>query len=213
MRNIILQAAAAILVAGAAHAATEADATTDLALRAGPGPKFEVLGVIPAGDLVMVEGCLESADWCEVRHNGTPGWAHAAYMAALLEDEPVALAGNLDALEVRTVSDSRLTAAGDTTATEAEGEIAGRIAAPDAEAAQDAAEAVEAEALPLDIMDYVEAHPAPPVFLDGEVVAGADLPEDIPVQTLPEGGGAYARINGVPVLLSSDGRRVDRILH
>ena len=53
-RKAILTASTAIFAAGSAAAATSATAVTDLNLRAGPGPQYEIIGVIDAEGFIWV---------------------------------------------------------------------------------------------------------------------------------------------------------------
>ncbi len=78
---------AAGLIAGAASAETEAMAWTDLNIRSGPGPMYSIVGVIPANDRVMVDGCLADASWCTVTHGGVTGWSAGSYITAAIENE------------------------------------------------------------------------------------------------------------------------------
>ncbi len=63
-RTLPALAAAALLAASPAVAQVAATAATDLNLRAGPGPEQEIVGLIPLGGAVTVEGCLDDASWC-----------------------------------------------------------------------------------------------------------------------------------------------------
>jgi hypothetical protein len=50
--------------------------------------------VIPANGEVMVEGCLETANWCQVNFQGTQGWAHGGYLNATGQNPQVVVIGN-----------------------------------------------------------------------------------------------------------------------
>jgi len=106
IRNTVLGASAvAFLAAGPALAAMEATATTDLNLRAGPGSNYQVQDVITGNDMVMVDGCLEAANWCQVTYNDTTGWAYGDYLTVSPEGgEPMALYPNRQQVEVETVT-------------------------------------------------------------------------------------------------------------
>lgn len=71
-----------ILAAGvpAAFADTNATVTTDLNVRAGPGPQYPVLGVAPGGSTAALEGCIEGSLWCRVNAGGVSGWAYSKYL-------------------------------------------------------------------------------------------------------------------------------------
>ena len=58
------------------------------------------------------------------------------------------------------------------------------------------------------VTTYVREHPADQVYLDGEVVVGATLPEVVPLNPVPDSTYSYAYVNGVPVLVDPAGRQV-----
>lgn len=65
---------AVLLLATAASAAADPAAVdTNLNLRAGPGPAFNVIVKIPAGSKLEVQSCGE--DWCRVKFAGRMGYA------------------------------------------------------------------------------------------------------------------------------------------
>ena len=70
-------ALAALLISGGVAAA--ASTTTDLNMRSGPGPEYQVVGVIPSGAPVDVLGC--SGSWCQVNYAGRAGFASASYLS------------------------------------------------------------------------------------------------------------------------------------
>jgi uncharacterized protein YraI len=77
MIKTLSAAFAALVVSGGIAAA--ASATTDVNLRAGPGPEHQVIGVIRAGAPVDVLGC--SGSWCQVNYGGRAGYASASYLS------------------------------------------------------------------------------------------------------------------------------------
>ena len=87
-----------------AFAQATANATVDLNIRAGAGPAYEVVGVIPAGEEVEVAGCLDPATWCEVTLGDTTGWASGGYLTAIVETTPVVIYENADAAGITTVT-------------------------------------------------------------------------------------------------------------
>lgn len=56
----------ALLMTGTAFADFSATTVTDLNVRSGPGPEFQVIGVIAANTTVPVQGCLDESKWCTV---------------------------------------------------------------------------------------------------------------------------------------------------
>lgn len=201
------------LLGTAAIAQTTATATTDLNMRTGPGPAFDVVSVIPAQGNVAVAGCLEAANWCEVTHDGVEGWAYGAYLAMIKEEEPVAVTSERARTRIRTVTyeeDGRVAAAGG-----AAGAIAGALLGGPVGAAVGAAAGlgIGAAATPSRrVVTYVRENPVEPVFLSGEVVVGAGVPEDVSLVEIPESDFMYGNVNSVPVIVDPADRRIVYIL-
>ncbi len=210
-KSVFGASVAALLAATSAHAATTAMATTDLNVRSGPGPQFEIVDVITSKDDVAVEGCLESANWCKVTYEGNTGWAFGQYLTAMVESEPVILVENREQVEVGTLTydttAATATASGTTAAI-----IGGLVAGPAgaiAGAAIGAGLGVAVDPGPQTVT-YVTENPVDPIYLDGEVVVGAQFPEDVDVSfyDIPDAELKYAYVNGVPVLVNTDERRI-----
>ncbi|WP_327787154.1 DUF1236 domain-containing protein [Rhabdonatronobacter sediminivivens] len=51
-------------------------------------------------------------------------------------------------------------------------------------------------------------NPVDPIFLDGEVVVGAGIPETVALAEVPESEYYYSYVNGVRVLVERDQRRI-----
>ena len=62
------------------------------------------------------------------------------------------------------------------------------------------------------VTTYVMANPVDPVYLDGEVVVGAGIPDGVMLKEVPDSTYDYAYVNGVPVLVERTTRRVTYIL-
>ncbi len=201
------------LIAGAATAETEATAWTDLNLRDGPSPMHTIVGVIPANDTVSVQGCLADASWCSVTHGGVSGWAAGNYMTTPVENAPVALASVDNRVALKTVTyDNEAASTNVGMATGAVtgalvagpvgavvggmiGGIAGAVAAPDPT-----------------VITYVQSNPIEPIYLEGEVVVGAGVPETVTLTPVPDSAYTYAYLNGVPVLVNTENRQVAYIV-
>ncbi|WP_422030838.1 DUF1236 domain-containing protein [Roseovarius sp.] len=196
--------------AGAAFAETSATAVTDLNLRAGPGPQQNIVGVIPAEGAVNVHGCLAENAWCKVSFDGVEGWAYGDYLSASLDGEQLMIAPNRDQIEVTTVTyeDNN---ADDVAAGGAAGGLIGAIAGGPVGAA---AGAVVGGALGgasdpgEETIVYVRENPVEPVYLEGEVVTGVQLPVAVTLTTVPTSEYRYAYVNGVPVVVDPAERRV-----
>lgn len=56
---------------------------------------------------------------------------------------------------------------------------------------------------------YVVSHPVAPVYLNGEVVEGVGLTENVALAPIPGSAYQYAYVNNVPVLVEPTTRRVE----
>lgn len=202
--------AAAILVGTSASAGLEATAFTDLNLRAGPGPQYEVVGVISGSDKVNVSGCLDASNWCEVSYNGTTGWAYGDYLSAPVEGEPVAVYQNRKVLEVTTVDNDEEIAKNATGAATLGGIAGALIAGPVGAAVGIAAGgATGAVATPPEsVTTYVITNEVEPIYLDGEVIVGSGLPESVEISSIPDSEYGYVYVNGVRAVVDPADRRV-----
>lgn len=75
-RISMLMAAGVLLAASAVAEARPAVVTNDLHVRSGPGTRYPVIGVLPAGIGVDAGDCVGT--WCQVAN----GYASARYLAA-----------------------------------------------------------------------------------------------------------------------------------
>lgn len=197
---------AGLFLATSAYADTMATAATDLNLRAGPGPTYEILAVIPAAQSVAVEGCLEASNWCRVSLGDVHGWASGDYLTAMVE---APIYTNRERLSVSTVTYDRTPES--TIGGGAVGAIAGGLLGGPLGAIIGASVGmgVGAAAAPDErVTTYVRSNPIDPIYLDGEVVVGAGIPETVTLTEVPESEYYYAYINGVPVLVEREQRRV-----
>lgn len=214
IKTVLGGALALALLSSTAYAQTTAAAWTDLNLRSGPGPQFEIIGVIPASGEVMVEGCLETASWCRVTHDGVEGWASGDYLTTMVEEAPIAIYPNRETVPVGTIVYTDTTgdsaAAGGFTGAVAGALIAGPVGAV-VGAVLGAGAGVAVDPGP-NVTAYVQANPQEVIYLDGEVVVGAGVPETVTLSEVPDSTYSYAYINGVPVIVERDGRRIVQII-
>jgi hypothetical protein len=205
-----------VLSAPAAYAQTTAQAAMALNLRAGPGPAEQIISVIPADGEVTVEACLQGSSWCEVSFEGMSGWAFSDYLTVKLEGEadPVTLYENRDRITVHTIERTDTTgesALGAGTVGMLAGAVVGGpvgaaiggLAGASAGAASDPGEQVTT---------YVRTNPVEQIYLDGEVVVGAGIPETVTLQDVPDSEFSYAYVNGVPVVVDTESRQIVHIL-
>ncbi|MCZ4259877.1 DUF1236 domain-containing protein [Limimaricola sp. G21655-S1] len=202
-----------------AMAGTMATAATELNLRAGPGPDMEIIDVIPADGEVTVEGCLEEANWCRVTLDGTTGWAYGDYLTVETADaaESVVVIDNRAELEIETVTydnsanNAAATAAGAATAAAGAAALA---AGPVGILGAAAFGAVAGDAAtPNDeTITYVRENPVEQVVLGGEVVVGATVPTEVELTPVPEAEYSYLYLNGTPVVVEPEERRIVHII-
>lgn len=199
-------AVAALVSGSSAYAETAATAWTDLNLRAGPGPSYAVIGVIPAAQAVMVGGCLDESNWCQVTFEAMSGWASGDYLTAMVE---APIYSNRERLAVATVTYEQDpdTALGGAAAGAATGAMVGGPVGAIIGAAVGLT--VGAAITPEErVTTYVRSNPTDPIYLDGEVVVGAGIPAEVTLAEVPESEFYYAYINGVPVIVEREQRRV-----
>jgi len=86
-----------LILVGMLGFATQADAqlyqaqtSTTLNVRQGPGTQYAVIGTIPGGQIVIVDGCATGYAWCHIRYNALQGWASARYLRDPQRGAPVA---------------------------------------------------------------------------------------------------------------------------
>lgn len=215
--------AALLGFSAAAAAQTTATATADLNIRSGPGPQHEVIGVIDANSSATVTGCLEGSKWCTVEHEGTQGWAYSDYLTGDLSGSSVVLTEQYSALgvPVATYESEGAEAGGAAGATT--GAVGGAVAgaliggpvgavagAAIGGAAGGVAGAATGAAIdpPETVTTYVADNRVDPVYLEGEVVVGAGIPETVELRTIPDYEYSYVYVNGLPVLVEPDSRRI-----
>lgn len=210
--------ATSLLLSSAAVAQTmEVAAGTDLNLRAGPGPNYAVLDVIPSEAAVTVEGCLAEARWCNVTYEGQTGWAASDYLAVRAGEEVALLSAPPASVTVKTVTYEDTTGqevaagAGAATGAAAGALIAGPIGAVFGTVLGAAAVGSTVEPTE-EVVTYVEANPVEPVILDGEVVVGAGIPEEVSLVPVPDTDFAYLYLNGQPVVVHAADRTIVKII-
>lgn len=215
MREKILTTAAAIvaatLIPNLAMAAT-ASAITDLNIRSGPGPQYSVVGAIQNGDRATVTGCIQGSLWCQVVYNGKQGWAYSKYLTMPRADNTVVIADHRAALDIPTVTyEAPAASTGDVATGAATGAVAGALIAGPIGAAVGGTVGAAAGATvnpPALVRTYVTEHPVDPVYLEGEVVVGAGVPETVTLRPVPDYEYHYAYVNRVPVLVDRGSRRI-----
>ena len=200
---------AALLLGTSAFAESMATSWTELNLRAGPGPMYPVVAVIPADKLVKVDGCLDASNWCRVDLDGTEGWAAGDYLTTR-----VVLRSSAEPTVIKTITYENDKDA-ETLGGAAAGAVAGAMIAGPVGAVFGGiigAGVGEAAAVDETVVTYVRANPTDQIYLDGEVVVGAGLPETVTLIPVPESEYSYVYVNGVPVVVNSKDRKIVHIV-
>lgn len=209
IRNIGSAGFAALLLSStAAFADFSATATTDLNIRSGPGPQFEVVGAIASDDSATVMGCIEGSKWCQVSYNGTTGWSYSEYLSSDFGGETTVIAMAPATAEIPVVESDVSTNA---TIGAAGGAIAGALLGGPVGAAIGGVAGATASAAvtpPPTVNTYVVENRVEPVYLDGEVVIGAGVPETVELRAVPDYDYQYVYINGQPVLVDANTRQI-----
>ena len=201
-RNTIFFAAMTVAAAllSAASAATVASAMTPLNIRSGPGPQYGVIAAIPVRGQATIVGCIQGSLWCQVSYNGTQGWVYSQYLIATLSGRSLAVAETVGTMPAVTYQ-VPVETVGTAVPVPA---ITGTLIAPPAAPPL-------ALAPPPAVSSYVVSHPVAPVYLNGEVVEGVGLPEDVALAPVPGYDYQYAYVNSQPVLVEPQTRRIEYI--
>ncbi len=198
--TLFVAAVSAAALSAPASAAIVASAMTPLNIRSGPGPQYSIIGAIPDRGRAIVTGCIQGSLWCQVSYNGRQGWAYAQYMTATLSGRSFAVAESVSALPPVTYQ-APVETVGSAVPVPV---VTGTLIAPPAEPPLSLSP-------PPAVGNYVVSHPLAPVYLNGEVVEGVGLPEDVAVAPVPGFDYHYAYINNQPVLVEPQTRRVEYI--
>jgi uncharacterized protein YraI len=210
-KQVILAAAVGLFALPGIAAAQSAWVVTDLNMRSGPGPQYDVRGVIPANQSVRVEGCTESLSWCRVNHDGRAGWVFADYLQHEVGGNRV-VTREAPRAQIPTVQyESTVGLGGGASAGAVGGAISGAlIGGPIGAVIGGVAGAAVGGAVtpPGNVVTYVRERQTTPVFLEGEVVVGARLPANVTLQPIPDYEYHYAYVNRQPVLVDPGTRTI-----
>ncbi|MES0098104.1 DUF1236 domain-containing protein [Mesorhizobium sp. M0019] len=195
MKRILFPAVAGALIAmsGSALADTAVSAITDLNVRAGPGPQYPVIGVLAAGQSATLDGCIANSKWCTIAEANGQGWVYSDYVTADFGGSRVVLTQRPASADIAVVTPPADSA-------EYSDSYTGAIVA---------GEAIEPiRRPPAEIRTYVRTHRLDPVYLEGEVVTGATLPDTVELREIPDYDYRYVYVNGQPALIDPDTRRI-----
>lgn len=195
MKSVLFPAVAGMLtvMSGSALADTAVSAITDLNVRAGPGPQYPVIGVLAAGQSATLNGCIENSKWCTIAEAGGQGWVYSDYVTADFGGSRVVLTQRPHGSSVAVVSPPEDIGdySTDYTGAIVAGEPVDAIPRP-----------------PAEVRTYVSTHRLDPVYLDGEVVTGATLPDTVELREIPDYNYRYVYVNGQPTLVDPQTRRI-----
>lgn len=180
---VTVAACAMLAVPGAAMAQQAVIANADLNVRSGPGDDYPVVDQIALDSELLLLGCMEASEWCQVRYGANEGWVSSDYLVA--ERGGVVIAERLADMDVPVVvyegpPDGM-----------AVGSVSGDIYEP----------------MP-QVRTYIEEHRYEPVYLEGEVAVGTSLPETVEIYEIPDYEYRYVYVNEQPVLVDPQTRRI-----
>ena len=214
--KITMISVAALLAGAPAYAdGPEARAAVELTVRSGPSVFDEAVGVLAKGDTVTINGCVAEIVWCEVTYAGGTGFAAGEYLLIPEgEDRMVSLLSDPNSVSIATIevpdeagtktNENGAAAAGATLgsliAFAAGGPVGGIVAGGILGTAAGSAASEPAEKS----LTFVLENPVETVYLNGEVVVGAGLPDTVTTYEIPDGDFRYLNVNGFPVLVDPE---------
>ncbi|MBZ9710001.1 DUF1236 domain-containing protein [Mesorhizobium sp. ESP7-2] len=193
MKSVLFPAIAGVftVMSGAALADTAVSAVTDLNVRAGPGPQYPVIRVLAAGQSATLNGCIENSKWCTIAEAGGQGWVYSDYVTADFGGSRVVLTQRRSAVAVVSPPDDIGNYSTEYTGAIVAGEPIDTVVRP-----------------PAEVRTYVDTHRLDPVYLEGEVVTGATLPDTVELREIPDYQYRYVYVNGQPTLVDPQTRRI-----
>jgi uncharacterized protein YraI len=179
-------------MSGAALAETAVSAVADLNVRAGPGPQYPVIGVLAAGQSATLEGCIENSKWCTIAEANGQGWIYSDYVTADFGGNEVVLTRRPAGADISIVEAPADSEYSDTyTGTIVSAEPIEPIRRP-----------------PAEVRTYIDTNRLDPVYLEGEVVPGAILPDTVELREIPDYDYRYVYVNDQPALVDPGTRRI-----
>ncbi|MBR2690688.1 MAG: DUF1236 domain-containing protein [Aquamicrobium sp.] len=193
MRTLLLSAIAGTLVAmsGAAWADTLVSADRDLNMRAGPGSRYPVVGVLAAGQTAVLDGCLQGSKWCAVGNADNRAWINSDYVTS-------EFSGRRVVLTERPV-DSGVTVI-ETPGVVMDDELSTGSVVQDDD--------TDLPLPPMEVRSYVRTNAVDPIYIQDEVRTGATLPDTVVLSEVPGYDYRYAYVNGEPVIVSPSSRHI-----
>lgn len=181
---------------GASLAQTAVTATTDLNVRAGPGPQYPVVTVLGVNQQAMLDGCGQGSKWCQITVNDQPGWAYSDYLSSeFAGSQRMVVTQRPASASVPVVEYHDVAGAAPMTATMSGDLVTGQVVGEVAQPTQV-------------VRQYVTTNQIDPVYLNGEVVVGASVPDTVRLTPVPDYQYDYAYVNGQPVLIDPGTRQI-----
>ncbi|PLP56822.1 hypothetical protein CYK37_23745 [Mesorhizobium loti] len=193
MRTLLLPAIAGTFVAmsGSAWADTLVSADRDLNMRAGPGSRYPVVGVLAAGQTAVLDGCLQGSKWCAVGNAGNQAWVNSDYVTSEFSGGRVVLAERPVDSGVTVIETPGIVADDDVST--------GSIVQDDD---------IDAPVPPMEVRSYVRTNAIDPIYIQDEVRTGVVLPDSVVLREVPGYDYRYAYVNGEPVIVSPSSRHI-----
>ncbi|TIM33971.1 MAG: DUF1236 domain-containing protein [Mesorhizobium sp.] len=188
MKRILFPAVAGALVAMSGTALAD----TAVSAGAGPGPQYPVIGVLAAGQSATLDGCIQNSKWCTIAEANGQGWIYSDYVTADFGGNEVVL--------------TRRPADADITIVEAPADVDDPDIYTGAIVAGEPIEPIRRP--PAEVRSYIETNRVDPVYLEGEVVTGATLPDTVELREIPDYDYRYVYVNGQPALVDPGTRRI-----
>lgn len=92
IKRLMTVAACALLAApGAALAQQAVIANADLNVRSGPGEDYPVVDRIAIDSELLLLGCMEASEWCQVGYGDGEGWVSSDYLLAAADEADMPL--------------------------------------------------------------------------------------------------------------------------
>jgi len=178
------------------------------------------MGVIGTGEAANLQGCIEGSKWCSVTTKAGDGWAYSEYLTGDFGSGVVVLSERPREAPIEIVP-APAPSGGETGAVVGgvAGAVTGALIGGPIGAAVGGTAGVVAGGTtgtlvdpPERVREYVTSNQLDPVYLEGEVVVGAGLPETLTLQEIPDYEYRYVYVNGQPVLVDSGTRRIVHVV-
>ncbi len=181
---------AATTLASTSAMAFTAYATAHLHIRSGPGEQFPIVGEMRWNSHGQVDVCTPDYQWCHIATRNGIGWAAAYYLIENTAQgtETIDQFGARSGIPV--MGAEVVTMVGAVTPVPVGGALV---------------EAVTPETY---VIEYIRATPVAAVYVNGEIIVGAVLPEEVVLYEVPRSTHQYAVINGATVLVEPATRRI-----